>query len=127
MKILASSVLAMEIMVMGFAVLLASKNHGAPALIWGGVIAGLLLLAAATLRIRVGWVLGSALQIHCHAVVFLRGPLYGAMDCSHLCRAKGRSCPSSLPEDRRDQGSIDRLHSGGEHRENLGISKARRR
>lgn len=63
MKVLASSVLAMEIMVMGFAVLLASKDHSAIALIWGGVIALLLVLAAATLRIGVGWVLGSLLQI----------------------------------------------------------------
>jgi hypothetical protein len=76
MKILASSVLAMEIMVMGFAVLLASKNHGAPALIWGGVIAGLLLLAVATLRIRVGWVLGSALQIALVGYGFIATPLF---------------------------------------------------
>lgn len=63
MKVLASSVLAMEIMVMGFAVLLASKDHGAIALILGGVIAALLVVAVSTLRNRAGWVLGSVLQV----------------------------------------------------------------
>lgn len=63
MKVLASSVLAMEIMVMGFAVLLASKDDGALALIWGGVIAALLVLAVSMLRTRTGWVLGSVLQV----------------------------------------------------------------
>lgn len=63
MKVLASSVLAMEIMVMGFAVLLASKNHGAVALIFGGAIAVLLVVAVSMLRTRAGWVLGSVLQV----------------------------------------------------------------
>ncbi len=63
MKVLASSVLAMEIMVMGFAVLLASKDHGAIALILGGVIAALLVVAVSMLRTRAGWVLGSVLQV----------------------------------------------------------------
>lgn len=76
MKVLASSVLAMEIMVMGFAVLLASKNHGASALICGGVIAVLLVAAAATLRIRIGWVLGSALQIALIGYGFVATPLF---------------------------------------------------
>lgn len=76
MKVLASSVLAMEIMVMGFAVLLASKNQGLPALILGGVIAALLVLALATLRIRVGWVLGSVLQIALVGYGFVATPLF---------------------------------------------------
>jgi hypothetical protein len=76
MKVLAMSVLAMETMVMGFAVLLASKNHGAPALIWGGVIAALLVLALATLRIRVGWVLGSLLQVALVGYGFVATPLF---------------------------------------------------
>lgn len=76
MKVLASSVLAMEIMVMGFAVLLASKNHGASALIWGGVIAALLVLAAATLRMKIGWVLGSALQVAMIGYGFVATPLF---------------------------------------------------
>jgi hypothetical protein len=76
MKVLATSVLAMEIMLMGFAILLASKNHGGAALSLGAVIAVLLALAAATLRIRVGWVLGSALQIAVVAYGFIAAPLF---------------------------------------------------
>lgn len=63
MKVLASSVLAMEIMVMGFAVLLASKDHSAIALIVGGAIAALLVVAVSMLRTRTGWILGSLLQV----------------------------------------------------------------
>lgn len=63
MKVLASSVLAMEIMVMGFAVLLASKDHSAIALILGGVIAALLVVTVSMLRTRAGWILGSVLQV----------------------------------------------------------------
>lgn len=76
MKVLASSVLAMEIMVMGFAVLLASKNHSATALIWGGVIAVLLVFAAATLRKMVGWILGSLLQLTLIGYGFVVTPLF---------------------------------------------------
>jgi hypothetical protein len=76
MKVLASAVLAMEIMVMGFAVLLASKDHSAIVLIWGGVIVVLLVLAAATLRIRAGWVLGSMLQLALIGYGFVTTPLF---------------------------------------------------
>jgi hypothetical protein len=76
MKVLASAVLAMEIMVMGFAVLLASKDHSAVALIWGGVIALLLILAAAMLRSRVGWALGSLLQVALIGYGFVTTPLF---------------------------------------------------
>lgn len=76
MKVLASSVLAMEIMVMGFAVLLASKDHSASSLLWGGVIAALLLVAAATLRMKIGWVLGSALQVAMIGYGFVATPLF---------------------------------------------------
>ncbi len=76
MKVLASSVLAMEIMVMGFAVLFASKNHSGYALIWGGVVAALLAIAAATLRSFVGWVLGSILQLALISYGFVATPLF---------------------------------------------------
>ena len=76
MKVLASSVLAMEIMVMGFAVLLASKNHSGSALLMGGVVAALLVIAAATLRFFVGWVLGSALQFALIGYGFVATPLF---------------------------------------------------
>lgn len=66
----------MEIMVMGFAVLLASKGHSASALALGGVIAALLVVAVATLRRRVGWILGSALQIAMIGYGFVVAPLF---------------------------------------------------
>lgn len=76
MKVLASAVLSMEIMVMGFAVLLASKGHSASALALGGVIAALLVVAVATLRRRVGWILGSGLQIAMIGYGFVVAPLF---------------------------------------------------
>ena len=76
MKVLASAVLGMEILVMGFAVLLASKDHGTSALIWGAVVAGLLLLAASMLRARLGWILGSVLQVAIIGYGFVVTPLY---------------------------------------------------
>lgn len=62
MRMLASAVLVMESLVMGFAMLLAKDNHEASALIAGGVIAIALLLAPGLLKKRSGWILGSALQ-----------------------------------------------------------------
>lgn len=76
MKVLASAVLTMEIMVIGFAVLLASKNHSAPALICGGVIAFLLIVATALLRTKVGWILGSVLQLALIGYGFVTTPLF---------------------------------------------------
>lgn len=76
MKVLASAVLTMEIMVMGFAVLLASKNNSGSALMWGGAIAALLVVAAAMLRRRAGWILGSVLQIALIGYGFVVTPLF---------------------------------------------------
>lgn len=85
MKILASAVLAMEVMVMGFAVLLATKSASESAIVGGGVIALLLIIAAGMLRKRVGWILGSFLQfaIICYGFVvaplFFLGSLFGGL------------------------------------------------
>ena len=76
MKVLGSAVLAMEVMVMGFAILLASKNEGGGLLILGGVIALLLIIAAGMLRIRSGWILGSFLQVAMIAYGFVTPPLF---------------------------------------------------
>lgn len=76
MKVLASAVLTMEILVMGFAVLLASKNHSAGILVSGGVIAALLVLATAMLRARIGWILGSVLQFALICYGFVTTPLF---------------------------------------------------
>ena len=63
MRMLASSVLIMESFVMGFALLLAMKDNSSPALIIGGVIAILCLLAPGLLKKKAGWILGWFLQV----------------------------------------------------------------
>ena len=59
---LASSVLVMESFVMGFALLLAMKDHSSSVLIVGGVIAIACLLAPGFLKTKFGWALGWILQ-----------------------------------------------------------------
>lgn len=66
----------MEVMVMGFAVLLASKNESGGLLILGGVIAFLFIVAAGMLRKRSGWILGSILQVAMIAYGFVVTPLF---------------------------------------------------
>ena len=50
MKVLGASVLAMESLVMGFALLLAGKSHSSSVIIFGGVVAILFMAVAGTLR-----------------------------------------------------------------------------
>lgn len=66
----------MESLVMGFALLLLSKNHSTSAIYVGVIIAALLLLAVGLLRSRLGWILGSILQIAMVAAGTLATPLY---------------------------------------------------
>ncbi len=63
MRVLGASVLVMESLTLGFAILLATKDHSSSALIYGGVIAILLLLAAGLLKRRSGFYIASVLQI----------------------------------------------------------------
>jgi hypothetical protein len=63
MKILGASVLIAESMTMGFAILLAMKDHSSTAIIYGCVISFLLFLAAALVRRPGGFVIGSIMQI----------------------------------------------------------------
>lgn len=63
MRVLGSAVLAMEFLVMGFALLLAMENHGALALSLGGALAVLILLTAGLMKKMTGWYLGSIWQI----------------------------------------------------------------
>ncbi len=60
---LASAVLIMEVFIMGFAMLLAKDNHGSAAIIAGAVIALLMLLTPGLLKKRIGWIVGSLLQL----------------------------------------------------------------
>ena len=62
MRVLGAAVLAMEAFVMGFALLLAYKDHGSLTLSIGTVIALLFILCAGALRRKFGWILGSILQ-----------------------------------------------------------------
>ena len=63
MKVLGASVLIAESMTMGFAILLAMKDHSNAAIIYGCVISFLLFLAAALVRRPGGFVIGSIMQI----------------------------------------------------------------
>ena len=63
MKVLGASVLIAESMTMGFAILLAMKDHSQGAIIYGCVISFLLFLSAALVRRPGGFVIGSIMQI----------------------------------------------------------------
>jgi Protein of unknown function (DUF4233) len=63
MRMLASAVLIMEVFIMGFAMLLAKDNHEPSTIIAGAIIALLMLLTPGLLKRRIGWVLGSILQL----------------------------------------------------------------
>ncbi|MFM8843300.1 MAG: DUF4233 domain-containing protein [Actinomycetota bacterium] len=63
MKMLARSVLVMEIFIMGFALLLAKDLPDSQGLIFGGFIALIAFLAAGMLRNRIGWILGWLVQL----------------------------------------------------------------
>jgi uncharacterized membrane protein len=60
---LASAVLIMEVFIMGFAMLLAKDNHEPSTIIAGAVIVLLMLLTPGLLKKRIGWILGSFLQL----------------------------------------------------------------
>jgi hypothetical protein len=63
MRMLASSVLIMEFLVMCFAMLLAKDNHEPSTIIAGAIIAILMVLTPGLLKKKSGWILGSILQI----------------------------------------------------------------
>ena len=63
MRVLGSAVLAMEFLVMGFALLLAMEKHGALALSLGGALAVAILLTAGIMKKMTGWYLGSIWQL----------------------------------------------------------------
>jgi hypothetical protein len=63
MKLLARSVLSMEILLIGFALLLAKDLESKAGLNFGYLTLALTILALATLRKSMGWILGWAVQI----------------------------------------------------------------
>lgn len=63
MRVLGSSVLVMEALTMGFALLIAMNSSDTWVLALGGAVAILLLLTPGLLKRRAGWILGSLLQV----------------------------------------------------------------
>ena len=63
MRVLGSAVLAMEFLVVGFALLIAMEKHGALSLTLGGALAIAILLTAGVMKRMTGWYLGTLWQI----------------------------------------------------------------
>ena len=63
MRVLGASVLVMESICVGFALLLAMKGASTTQLIIGSVISLFLLLSAGLLKRRSGWIIASLLQV----------------------------------------------------------------
>ena len=63
MKVLGASVLIAESMTLGFAILLAMKDHSQAAIIYGCVVSFLLFVSAGLVRLPGGFVIGSLMQI----------------------------------------------------------------
>ena len=76
MRVLSAAVLSMEAFVMGFAVLLAMGEHDRGALSLGGIIAILLLLNAGLMKKKMGWIIGSILQVAMIAYGYVVTPMY---------------------------------------------------
>jgi hypothetical protein len=76
MRVLSAAVLSMEAFVMGFAVLLAMGEHTGGVLALGGAIAIALLLNAGLMKKKVGWVIGSALQLAMIGYGYVVTPMY---------------------------------------------------
>ena len=62
MRVLGSTVLTMEIFLMGFAMLLAKDTHETATLVYGFGFMVMTVLAIGLLRKKAGWILGSLLQ-----------------------------------------------------------------
>ena len=71
MRVLGSAVLAMEFLVMGFAMLLAKDSHQSSTIIYGFVVMFLLIYSIRLLKKRSGWILGSVLQFAMAAYSFV--------------------------------------------------------
>jgi hypothetical protein len=63
MKVLGATVLVMESLSLGFAILLATKDQPTAAIIYGSLVSLLLFLSAGILKRRSGLYIGSVLQI----------------------------------------------------------------
>ena len=71
MRVLGACVLVMESLTLGFAILLATKEHTSAALMYGALIALRLFCAAGLLKRRSGFYIASVLQIFMIAFGFV--------------------------------------------------------
>ena len=62
MRVLGSAVLAMEVLIMGFAMLLAKDTQEPSTIFYGFAVIFLMIYAIRLLKKRTGWILGSILQ-----------------------------------------------------------------
>jgi hypothetical protein len=112
MKMLARSVLIMEIFIMGFALLLAKDLPDTRGLIFGGAIALLALLSAGMLRRKIGWILGWIVQILMVAygfvvfTMFFLGALFlGLWVAAIVVGRKGEAARAAFNEGREGKNS----------------------
>jgi hypothetical protein len=112
MKMLARSVLIMEIFIIGFALLLAKDLPDTRGLIFGGVIALLAFLSAGMLRRKIGWILGWIVQILMVAygfvvfTMFFLGALFlGLWVAAIVVGRKGEAARAALNEGREGKNS----------------------
>lgn len=103
MRVLSAAVLSMEAFVMGFAVLLAMGEHSGGALALGGALAIALLLNAGLMKKKVGWVLGSLLQItligygYVVTSMYFMGAIFAALwIAAYLVGRKGEAIRAEL-------------------------------
>jgi len=114
MRILGATVLAMESLVMGFALLLAMEKHGALALSLGGALALLILLTAGLMKRMTGWYLGTLWQVCLIAygvvvpAMYFMGALFGLLwIAAYIVGKKGEAARAALlanpPSDSQNQ------------------------
>ncbi len=103
MRVLGSAVLAMEFLLMGFALLLAMESHGSLALWLGAGLALAILLTAGAMKRKTGWYLGSLLQVGLIAygvvvpVMYFMGSLFAVLWVSaFVIGRKGEAIRASL-------------------------------
>jgi hypothetical protein len=103
MRVLGSAVLAMEFLVMGFALLLAMESHGALALSLGGALAVAILLTAGAMKKMTGWYLGTIWQVALiaygvvvPAMYFLGGLFAVLWVCAFYIGRKGEAIRAAL-------------------------------
>jgi hypothetical protein len=112
MRMLARSVLVMEIFIMGFALLLAKDLPDSRGLTYGAVIALLAFLSLGTLKKKIGWILGWIVQFLMIAygfvvfTMFFLGAIFlGLWVTAIVVGRKGEAARAALNEGREGKNS----------------------